>query len=78
MGEGGGEGNVGGVGEVGESVGVIRGVEVEGKREWEEEGNRDGDVSVGGKVRVYVEGIWVEGKEVLEGGIEGGIMENRL
>lgn len=64
--------------ELGNRGRLVGAVEVFGKLESEQEGDADGHVGVARKVAVYLEGVTIDGKEVLESAVEVGLVEDAL
>ena len=76
--EPGGEADVPTAPELGDGLGLVRAVEVLGKLETEQEGNTYRHVGVAREVAVNLEGVAIDGKEILESTVEVWLVEDAL
>ena len=62
--------------EIGHTVCLIRRIEVDGETESQQQGYTDGHIAVAGKIAVYLQRIPIDTEQILQSGIQSGIIEN--
>ena len=63
---------------VGDAGAAVGGVEVDGEVETQQQGNAYGHVAVAAEVTIYLHGIAIDAQQVLDAGIQGGVVEDAV
>ena len=64
--------------EIGDTLRTVRGVEVHGKTEAQQQGNTDSHITITGEVAIDLKGIAIDTQEILHTTIERGIIEDAV